>query len=118
VEGPDVIIDADGDQLDQMLINLVSNAVDGALPLAGGVRVRWNTGGAMLRVVVEDDGPGLPASANLFVPFFTTKPGGTGIGLVLSREIAESHGGRLTVENREGARGCVATFELAMRADG
>jgi nitrogen fixation/metabolism regulation signal transduction histidine kinase len=117
-EGPDVIIDADGDQLDQMLINLVSNAVDGALPLNGGVRVRWNTERAMLRVVVEDDGPGLPASTNLFVPFFTTKPGGTGIGLVLSREIAESHGGRLTVENREGARGCVAKFELAMQADG
>lgn len=117
-QGPDIIIDADGDQLDQMLINLVSNAVDGALPLNGGVRVRWNTDAATLRVLVEDDGPGLPASANLFVPFFTTKPGGTGIGLVLSREIAESHGGRLTVENREGARGCVAKFELAMRADG
>jgi signal transduction histidine kinase len=97
-----------------MLINLVSNAVDGALPLKGGVRVRWQTDGAMLRVIVEDDGPGLPASANLFVPFFTTKPGGTGIGLVLSREIAESHGGRLTVENRDDARGCVARFELAI----
>ena len=113
-EGPDVIIDADGDQLDQMLINLVSNAVDGALSLNGGVRVRWHSDGAMLQVIVEDDGPGLPASANLFVPFFTTKPGGKGIGLVLSREIAESHGGRLTVENRDGARGCVAKFEVAV----
>ncbi|MDB4914939.1 MAG: histidine kinase [Gemmatimonadetes bacterium] len=109
----DVTIDADGDQLDQLLINLVKNAVDAALSTQGGVRVRWQRDDAGLTVDVEDDGPGLPASANLFVPFFTTKPGGTGIGLVLSREIAELHGGVLTVENRSDARGCIARFHLA-----
>ncbi len=113
----DVLIDADGDQLDQLLINIVANAVDAALPLGGGVRVRWETDGGVARVIVEDDGPGLPASANLFVPFFTTKPGGTGIGLVLSRQIAESHGGSLTVENRVGARGCQARFELGLHVE-
>jgi nitrogen fixation/metabolism regulation signal transduction histidine kinase len=110
--GPDVTIDADGDQLDQLLINLVKNAVDAALPLNGGVRVRWAQTDDVVGVSIEDDGPGLPASANLFVPFFTTKPGGTGIGLVLSRQIAESHGGALTVENRVDGRGCVARVEL------
>jgi two-component system nitrogen regulation sensor histidine kinase NtrY len=111
--GPDVTIDADGDQLDQMLINLVTNAVDSALTLKGGVRVRWRSDEGVFSLEVEDDGPGLPASTNLFVPFFTTKPGGTGIGLVFSRQIAESHGGVLTVENRRDARGCIARFELA-----
>jgi nitrogen fixation/metabolism regulation signal transduction histidine kinase len=111
--GPDVSIDADGDQLDQLLINLVTNAVDSALAVDGGVRVRWAVKEGVLAAEVEDDGPGLPASTNLFVPFFTTKPGGTGIGLVLSRQIAESHGGVLTVENRKDARGCVARFELS-----
>ncbi|MEO5816751.1 MAG: ATP-binding protein [Gemmatimonadaceae bacterium] len=111
--GPDITIDADGDQLDQLLINLVTNAVDAALVTRGGVRVRWRGDETVFAVDVEDDGPGLPASTNLFVPFFTTKPGGTGIGLVLSRQIAESHGGVLSVENRRNGSGCVARFELA-----
>ncbi|HEY8061602.1 MAG TPA: ATP-binding protein, partial [Gemmatimonadales bacterium] len=62
--------------------------------------------------VVEDDGPGLPDSANLFVPFFTTKPGGTGIGLVLSRQIAEAHRGTLVLVNRSGSQGCEARLTL------
>jgi signal transduction histidine kinase len=62
--------------------------------------------------MIEDEGPGLASSANLFVPFFTTKPQGSGIGLVLSRQIAEAHGGALLLENRKSARGCVATFRL------
>jgi two-component system nitrogen regulation sensor histidine kinase NtrY len=113
--GPDMTLNADGDQLDQLLINLVANAVDAALasPRKGaGVRVRWTRDASRFELVVEDDGPGLPETANLFVPFFTTKPGGTGIGLVLSRQIAESHGGTLTLTERQNGRGCEARLTL------
>jgi signal transduction histidine kinase len=65
-----------------------------------------------VEIVVEDGGPGLPASANLFVPFFTTKPHGSGIGLVLCRQIAEGHGGRLSLENRRDGAGCLARLRL------
>jgi len=110
--GPPMTLQADGDQLDQLLINLLSNAVDAACATGGGVRVRWSREGARFDLVVEDDGPGLPETSNLFVPFFTTKPGGTGIGLVLSRQIAEAHGGTLTLAARRGARGCEARLTL------
>ncbi len=111
-QGPDMVLRADGDQLDQLLINLVANAVDAALSTGGGVRVRWRRDGGQFELVVQDDGPGLPATANLFVPFFTTKPGGTGIGLVLSRQIAEAHGGALTLVARADAHGCEARLIL------
>ena len=105
--------DVDGDQVEQALINLIRNAADAALETGGGVRVGWSTEGGMGVVTVEDDGPGLGGTANLFVPFFTTKPQGSGIGLVLSRQIAEAHGGTLTLENRaDGQRGCRATLRL------
>jgi signal transduction histidine kinase len=110
--GPDLALQADGDQLDQLLINLLANAVDAALATDGGVRVRWSRDAGRFELVVEDDGPGLPETSNLFVPFFTTKPGGTGIGLVLSRQIAEAHGGTLTLNARPRARGCEARLSL------
>ena len=112
--GPAVTLRADGDQLDQLLINLITNATDAALTTGGGVRVSWAPAGGYLDVVVDDDGPGLPETKNLFVPFFTTKPSGSGIGLVLSRQIAEAHGGRLSLSNRAGARGCEAHLQLPL----
>ena len=112
--GPPTVIRADGDQLDQLLINLLRNAVDASLETGGGVCIRWTRQNGTISVLVEDEGPGLPSSANLFVPFFTTKPQGSGIGLVLSRQIAEAHGGSLLLENRKGGRGCIATFRLTI----
>lgn len=112
--GPDVVIQADGDQLDQLLINLLRNAVDASLETGGGVTLGWSRNGTHLDVWIEDEGPGLSNTANLFVPFFTTKPAGTGIGLVLSRQIAEAHGGSLTLENRDGGIGCQAHLRLPL----
>src|SRR5690242_7377594 len=120
--GPATTIHADGDQLDQLLINLVRNAVDASLETGGDVCIRWTRQNGTVSILIEDEGPGLPSSANLFVPFFTTKPQGSGIGLVLSRQIAEAHGGALLLENRKSSRGCIATFRLpidgAMRGTG
>jgi PAS domain S-box-containing protein len=112
VGGPAAVLRADGDQLDQLLINLVRNAVDASLETDGGVRIRWTSHNGTFTLMVEDDGPGLASSANLFVPFFTTKPQGSGIGLVLCRQIAEAHGGSLTLDNRATRRGCLATVRL------
>jgi len=112
--GPDVTIQADSAQLDQLLINLFRNAVDASLETGGSVRVYWTRNGAHLDVMVEDEGPGLSNTANLFVPFFTTKPAGTGIGLVLSRQIAEAHGGSLSLENRLTGTGCQARLRLPL----
>jgi PAS domain S-box-containing protein len=111
-EGPRAVISADVDQLEQLLINLIRNAADAALETHGGVQVGWIKQGSQVEVWVIDDGPGIPNTANLFVPFFTTKPAGSGIGLVLSRQIAEAHGGQLTLENRIDARGCEARLRL------
>jgi nitrogen fixation/metabolism regulation signal transduction histidine kinase len=114
-EGPRVVLSADGDQLDQLLINLVHNAADAALETGGGVTIGWRIVAGVAEVTVDDDGPGLPDPGNLFVPFFTTKASGSGIGLVLSRQIAEAHGGTLVLEPRaRGQRGARARFRLPL----
>jgi two-component system, NtrC family, nitrogen regulation sensor histidine kinase NtrY len=112
--GPPMTLTADGDQLDQLLINLVRNAADAALETGGGVCVGWEARPGVVEVTVDDDGPGLPDPGNLFVPFFTTKLKGTGIGLVLSRQIAEAHGGALTLEPRCGTPGARARLRLPL----
>jgi two-component system nitrogen regulation sensor histidine kinase NtrY len=115
--GPGLEVRADSDQIEQLLINLVKNAVDAALETSGGVSVSWMRVPGQtpfLEIRVDDEGPGLSNTANLFVPFFTTKPAGSGIGLVLSRQIAEAHGGSLTLENREDTRGCRAVLRLPL----
>lgn len=114
--GPSIVLQADGGQLDQLLINLVRNAVDATLDGGGSVEVGWEARNGRLDVWVQDDGPGLADTANLFVPFYTTKPAGSGIGLALSRQIAEAHGGTLTLVNRRDGRGCEARLSLPVRA--
>jgi nitrogen fixation/metabolism regulation signal transduction histidine kinase len=113
--GPTATLAADGDQLDQLLINLVRNAVDAATETEGAVEVSWTASRDAVTVRVRDQGPGLSDTHNLFVPFFTTKANGTGIGLVLSRQIAESHGGALTLTDRADRRGCEALLVLPRR---
>ena len=111
VPGPPVTVPGDPDQIEQVLINLLRNAADASQPGVA-VQIGWRRDGAMVEIWIKDEGPGLSTTANLFVPFFTTKPGGSGIGLVLSRQIAEGHGGALTLENRSDRSGCAACLRL------
>ena len=114
LSGADVVIQADSAQLEQLLINLIRNAVDASLETHGHVEVGWVRQNGHVTVCVKDEGPGLANTANLFVPFFTTKASGSGIGLVLSRQIAEAHGGTLTLENRRDGSGCEARLRLPL----
>jgi nitrogen fixation/metabolism regulation signal transduction histidine kinase len=110
--GPNTIIRADAAQVEQVLINLLHNAVDAALEVHGNVALRWREKGNCVEIIVEDEGPGIMNPANLFVPFFTTKPEGSGIGLPLSRQIAEAHDGTLVLTNREDRQGAQALLRL------
>jgi signal transduction histidine kinase len=126
--GPELIFQADPDQLEQMLINLVRNAADAVLEnspsepkatsLAGShkdestVVVRWEASADDVTLAIEDSGPGLLNPANVFTPFYTTKPNGSGVGLVLSRQIAEAHGGTIEISNRPSSRGCLVKVVL------
>lgn len=113
--GPEVSILADHDQIEQALINLLRNAADAALQTGGGVEAAWRAHADHVEVTVEDEGPGLASTDNLFVPFYSTKAEGSGIGLVLSRHIAENHGGSLALENRTDRTGARARLVLPTR---
>jgi len=115
VDGPPVTVSADPDQLDQVLINLLANAAEAAAETGGGVEAGWDADGRSVTLWIRDEGPGIANSGNLFVPFFTTKPSGSGIGLVLSRQIAEAHGGTLALSNRDDRPGCEARLVLPIR---
>jgi len=126
VPGPKRMLQADPDQLGQVLINLIQNAVEATdIQIAESgkseerpIEITWNETEAWVSIQVSDHGVGLASTNNLFVPFFTTKPTGTGIGLVLSRQIIEAHGGSLTLANREQGCGCVATVQLPQKSEG
>ena len=107
-----VVVEADRAQLEQALINLIRNATDASLETGGRVSIGWRVERGTVAIVIEDEGRGLDSTSNLFVPFFTTKPAGSGIGLALSRQIVEAHGGQLTLENRRDRSGARATMRV------
>jgi nitrogen fixation/metabolism regulation signal transduction histidine kinase len=117
VAGPELSVCVDPDQLEQALINLVRNAVEASLPGEGAVILRWRVEPDRVVIEVLDEGAGPPASDNLFVPFFTTKPGGSGIGLALARQVAEAHEGGVSLLARTDARGAIATLWLPRSAE-
>jgi nitrogen fixation/metabolism regulation signal transduction histidine kinase len=114
-DSPDLEIKADPDQIEQALLNLIKNAVEAAEQTDGTVKVCWHCDNATLRLHVEDTGPGIANPDNLFIPFFSTKKNGSGIGLTLSRQIIEAHDGTLDLANRADATGCCAVIVIPVR---
>jgi two-component system, NtrC family, nitrogen regulation sensor histidine kinase NtrY len=113
--GPPASLNADSDQLEQMLINLLTNAVDASLANgAEPVRVTWRLVESNVEVIIEDRGLGIANSENLFVPFYTTKPTGSGVGLALAQQIARAHGGEIRLVNRQDVDGARATVRLPL----
>lgn len=127
--GPEVMLMVDSDQIEQMLINLVRNAVEAALePVRSDVRpgssengderrepqvtMSWMAEDQSVEITIDDNGLGLLNPSNAFVPFYTTKPSGSGIGLALSRQIVEAHGGSIELSNLNGKRGCRVRVRL------
>jgi signal transduction histidine kinase len=111
-------VQADPDQLGQALINLLKNATEASLSRAAEVKPQvWMVARVQSRVLqlqIDDSGPGIAATENLFVPFFTTKPGGSGVGLVLARQVIEAHGGSLSLGNRADGAGCRVSITLPL----
>ena len=113
--GPPLTLNADSDQLEQMFINLLTNAVDASLANSSeSVRLSWSIDDAALLVAIEDRGQGIANAENLFVPFYTTKPAGSGVGLALAQQIARAHGGEITLVNREDGEGARAVIRLPL----
>lgn len=112
---PDIEIKADPDQIEQALLNLVKNGVEAAQQTSGSVNISWHQKDGLLALHIEDSGPGIANLDNLFIPFFSTKKDGSGIGLTLSRQIIEAHDGTLDLSNRKDAIGCEASIVLPLR---
>jgi nitrogen fixation/metabolism regulation signal transduction histidine kinase len=110
--GAPVEIMLDATQIEQAVINLLRNAADAARETGGRVSLALTVRDGQVEITIEDEGAGLPRTENLFVPGFTTKAGGSGIGLVLAREIIEAHGGKLQLANRDKSRGATAKICL------
>jgi signal transduction histidine kinase len=111
--GPPVTVNVDPDQLEQMFINLLANAVDASLSNGSKpVHTSWRLAGSSVQVTIDDRGLGIANSENLFVPFYTTKPAGSGVGLALAQQVARAHGGEIQLVNRDDGLGARATVIL------
>lgn len=115
ISGEPLEIDVDVLQLEQTLINLVKNAIEASVEGAE-IELCWQTSGDMVQLKVIDNGSGMQNSDNLFTPYYTTKPTGSGVGLVFCQQVVEAHGGFITVANRLNAQGCEVTISLPIRA--